>query len=100
MAERVTVLTYGLWQRMFGGDPGVIGQTLTISNNQYTVIGVLPPSFQFALRPADLWLPYQPSQTQLTRRFMHGTNLIGRLRSGTRYCGMAPVITRLCSIDL
>jgi predicted permease len=82
-AERVTVLTYGLWQRMFGGDAGVIGQTLTISNNQYTVIGVLPPSFQFALRPADLWLPYQPTQTQLTRRFMHGTNLIGRLRPGT-----------------
>jgi putative ABC transport system permease protein len=81
-AERVTVLTYGLWQRMFGGDAGVIGQTLTISNNQYTVIGVLPPSFQFALRPADLWLPYQPSQNQLTRRFMHGTNLIGRLRPG------------------
>ncbi|HMV87058.1 MAG TPA: ABC transporter permease [Blastocatellia bacterium] len=81
-AERVTVLTYGLWQRMFGGDPGIIGQTLTISNNQYTVIGVLPPSFQFALRPADLWLPYQPTQNQLTRRFMHGTNLIGRLRAG------------------
>ncbi len=81
-AERVTVLTYGLWQSMFGGDKGVIGQSLTISNVQYTVVGVLPPSFQFALRQADLWLPYQPSQAQLTRRFMHGTNLIGRLRAG------------------
>jgi putative ABC transport system permease protein len=81
-AERVTVLTYGLWQRMFGGAAEILGQTLTISNNQYTVVGVLPPSFQFALRPADLWLPYQPTQNQLTRRFMHGTNLIGRLRPG------------------
>src|SRR5262245_47438655 len=81
-AERVAVLTYGLWQRLFGGDKGVIGQSLTIGNVQYTVVGVLPPSFQFALNPADLWLPYQPTQNQLTRRFMHGTNLIGRLRAG------------------
>ena len=81
-AESVTVLTYGMWRRVFGGDPGVIGQTLTVSNNQYTVVGVLPPSFQFALRQADLWLPYQPTPNQLSRRFMHGTNLIGRLRPG------------------
>ena len=81
-AERVTVLTYGMWRRMFGGDPGIIGQTLTVSNNQYTVVGVAPPSFQFALRQADLWLPYQPTPNQLSRRFMHGTNLIGRLRPG------------------
>jgi predicted permease len=81
-AERVTILTYGLWRRMFGGDPSVIGQTLTISGAQYTVVGVLPASFQFALRQADLWLPYQPTPNQLSRRFMHGTNLIGRLRPG------------------
>ncbi|MFN0088199.1 MAG: ABC transporter permease [Blastocatellia bacterium] len=81
-AERVTVLTYGMWQRMFGGDPAVLGQSLTINGNGYTVVGVLPPNFQFALRPADLWLPYQPSQNQLTRRFMHGTNMIARLREG------------------
>jgi len=80
--ERVTVLTYGLWQRMFGGDPQIIGQPLTINGHSHTVIGVLPASFQFALRPADLWLPYQPTPNQLTRRFMHGTNLIARLRSG------------------
>jgi len=42
---------------------------------------VLPAGFQFALRPADLFVPYQPTQNQLTRRFMHGTNLIGRLKS-------------------
>lgn len=81
-APRVTVLTYALWQGRFGGDPGVIGRTLTINGQNYVVIGVLPATFQFAMRPADLWLPYQPTQNQLTRRFMHGTNLIGRLKSG------------------
>src|SRR5215216_177895 len=79
---KVTVLTYGFWQRRFGGDPGIIGKALTINGESYTVIGVLPASFQFALRNNDLWLPYQPTQNQLTRRYMHGTNLIGRLKPG------------------
>lgn len=79
---KVTVLTYGLWQRRFGGDLNIVGKNLTIGGDSYTVIGVLPASFQFALRPADLFLPYQPTQSQLTRRFMHGTNLIGRLKAG------------------
>ena len=81
-APRVVVLTYGLWQRRFGGDKGIIGQSLTISGDSYTVVGVLPASFQFALRNADLWRAYQPTDAQLTRRFMHGTNLIGRLKAG------------------
>ena len=83
-AERVTVLTYGMWQRKFGGAPSAIGQTLTINGDNYTIVGVLPATFQFALRQADLWLPYQPTQAQLTRRFMHGTNVIGRLKQGVR----------------
>jgi len=81
-APRVTVLTYGMWQRRFGGDPNIVGQALTINGESYTVVGVLPASFQFALRNADLWQPYQPTEAQLTRRFMHGTNLIGRLKPG------------------
>jgi len=79
-APRTLVLTYGMWQRRFGGDPGIVGQALTLNGDSYTVIGVLPASFQFALRNADLWRPYQPTEAQLTRRFMHGTNLIGRLK--------------------
>jgi putative ABC transport system permease protein len=81
-AARVAVLTYAMWQSRFGGDPGIINQSLMLNGQSYTVIGVLPPGFQFALRPADLWLPYQPTEAQLTRRFMHGTNLIARLKSG------------------
>jgi len=79
---KVAVLTYGLWQRSFGGDPNIVGKNLTINDDSYTVVGVLPASFQFALRSADLFLPYQPTDNQLTRRFMHGTNLIGRLKAG------------------
>ena len=79
---KTTVLTYGFWQRRFGGDPSVIGRSLTINGENCTIIGVLPASFQFALRPADIFLPYQPTNNQLTRRFLHGTNVIGRLKPG------------------
>jgi putative ABC transport system permease protein len=78
----VAVLSYGLWQRRFGGSEGIVGQQIDLGGVSYTVIGVLPQSFQFAMRPADLWLPYQPTQNQLTRRFLHGTNLIARLKPG------------------
>lgn len=79
---KVTVLTYGMWQRSFGGDTNIIGKQLNINGISYSVIGVLPATFQFAFRPNDLWLPYQPSEAQLSRRYMHGTNLIGRLKPG------------------
>ncbi len=79
---KVTVLTYGLWQRRFGGNSDVVGQAVTINGDSHTIIGVLPASFQFAMRNADLFVPYQPTQNQLTRRFLHGTNLIGRLKDG------------------
>jgi putative ABC transport system permease protein len=79
---KTTVLTYGLWQRRFGGNPNVVGQAVTINGESCTIIGVLPSTFHFALRNADLFVPYQPTQNQLTRRYMHGTNLIARLKDG------------------
>src|SRR5882724_2608572 len=79
---RLAVLTYALWQTRFGGSEGIVGQQIDLAANSYTVIGVLPKSFQFAMRPADLFLLYQPTQNQLTRRAMHGTNLIARLKPG------------------
>ena len=78
----LVVLTYGFWQRKFGGDPGVIGRALTINGQSFTVIGVLPQSFQFALKSNDLWLPYQPPQNLMTNRASHGINLIARLKPG------------------
>lgn len=77
---KVAVLTYGFWQRKFGGDQGVVGRAITLNGESYTVVGVLPASFQFALRNAEVLIPYQPTQNQFTRRFLHGTNLIGRLK--------------------
>lgn len=79
---RLAILTYGFWQRRFGGNDAIVGQQINLAGDSYTVIGILPQSFQFAMRPADLFLPYQPTQNQLTRRYLHGTNLIARLKPG------------------
>jgi len=82
-AANVVLLSYGFWQRRFGGDAAIVGQSLTLNGSPYTVIGVLPPNFQFAPRGgAEMWTPYVPNEAQLSRRYMHGTNVIGRLKPG------------------
>jgi putative ABC transport system permease protein len=82
-AERVVALSYGFWQRRFGGDPKVVGQTLNLSGDAYTIVGVLPPTFQLAPRGAvEVWAPWRPNDAQLTRRYMHWVNVIARLKPG------------------
>ena len=82
-AARLVILSHGLWQRRFGGDPNILGQSLVLDGNNYTVVGVLPQSFRFApAGAAELWVPLNPSQGQMSRRFMHWLNIIGRLKPG------------------
>ncbi|MGH9638323.1 MAG: ABC transporter permease, partial [Candidatus Angelobacter sp.] len=56
-SPHVMVMTYGLWQRRFGGDRALIGQDLKLNGESYTVVGVLPPSFFFPMRAADMAVP-------------------------------------------
>jgi putative ABC transport system permease protein len=85
-AARLVILSHGLWQRRFGGDPNILGQSLVLDGNNYTVIGVLPQSFQFApAGAAELWVPLNPSQGQMSRRFQHWLNIVGRLKQGVTF---------------
>jgi putative ABC transport system permease protein len=82
-SERVVILSYGVWQRLFSGDAGIVNQSINLSGNPYTVVGILPQTFQFARRgDAEIWITMRPGQNQLTRRFMHWVNVIGRLKPG------------------
>ena len=53
----VCILSYGLWQRRFGGDPQILGQSLVLDNVSTEVVGVMPQGFAFPNRNVELWLP-------------------------------------------
>ncbi|HEY6186732.1 MAG TPA: ABC transporter permease [Pyrinomonadaceae bacterium] len=80
---RLVLMSYGLWQSRFGGDPSIVGKPIISSGNSYTVIGILPASFKFAPTPAaELWTPLTPTPQQLERRSWHWLHVIGRLKPG------------------
>jgi predicted permease len=56
-AEPVVVLSHGLWQRAFGGDPAVVGRTVRLTDEPHTVIGVMPPDFVSPTFESELWVP-------------------------------------------
>lgn len=60
-APPVVVISHSLWQRSFGGAPDIVGRPVVIDNATYSVIGVMPPSFQFApfwVTKAEIWAPF------------------------------------------
>ncbi|HEX4231168.1 MAG TPA: ABC transporter permease [Bryobacteraceae bacterium] len=85
-APKVVLLSYGLWQRRFDSDRRVIGRLLTLNDAAVTVIGVMPPSFDFAtvFAPAsrvDLFLPYPLTEEANSRG--NELAMIGRLKPGS-----------------
>jgi len=75
------VLSYGLWQRRFGGDSSIIGKQVTISERARTVVGVARPRTEFPDADVSLWAPLRLNYDTLWTRNNHYLQLIGRLRS-------------------
>lgn len=80
----VAVLSYGLWQRGFAGDPAILGREITINSNKHIVVGVMAKGFAFPYGEADspdVWsaLRLDPAITQFTG---HNLNVLGRLKPG------------------
>jgi predicted permease len=76
--NHVTMLSYGLWQRRFGGDPAIVGKALTLDGTPMTVVGIMPPGFTFPGR-TELWTPL-PTDPQSVGCWCFET--IGRLAPG------------------
>jgi hypothetical protein len=83
-AEPVAVLSHDWWQSEFGGDPGVVGATLSLNNSPYTVIGVMPAGFAWPPEDADLFTPMGGIATLPwdDRRSSFGAQAVARLASG------------------
>jgi putative ABC transport system permease protein len=81
-ATGVVVLSNGLWQRRFGGDPDIVGRVIALDGEQHTVVGIMPEAFENVLAPeAELWAPLQYGMEQ-GRAWGHHLRLVGRLRRG------------------
>jgi predicted permease len=85
----VVVIGHGLWQRRFGGDPGVIGRTLRLDGDPYTIVGVMPRGFsfpEFTEEAAQAWVAIGSviaTDADLKERDNHpGLTAVGRLRPG------------------
>jgi putative ABC transport system permease protein len=51
------IVSYGLWQRCYGGEATVLGRTILLNDNRYEVVGVMPRQFVFRNREIDYWIP-------------------------------------------
>ena len=79
----VVLLSHGFWQRNFGGAENVLGKSITLDDQTYTISGILPPGFQ-VVAPADVFVPFAPWARALPddRNWHPGIIAIGRLRAG------------------
>jgi putative ABC transport system permease protein len=79
-AQLVTVLSYRLWQRRFGSDPNIVGKTLTLNDEPYTVIGVMPARFEFPEKDDELWVPIAFGAREAANRNTHYLEVVARLK--------------------
>jgi putative ABC transport system permease protein len=79
-ANRVAILSHGLWQRRFGGNEGIIGQTITLDREQHVIIGVMPPTLRLQANSAQIWIPLALSPGELSANGSHFLQVIGRLK--------------------
>jgi putative ABC transport system permease protein len=79
----VALISYGFWRTHLGGAMDAVGKILTLDNQPYTIVGILPPKFQL-IQPADVVLPFDPwAKTLPDDRSWHpGIIAVGRLRHG------------------
>ncbi len=80
---KIVILPYGTWMKRFGTRPDVIGQSVNLSDADYTIVGVLPRDFVFAPgRDSEFWVPLLDKNSCEQRRSCHNLDGIGRLRDG------------------
>lgn len=84
-AQRVAVLSYGLWSRRFGADPKILDKPLTLNGQSHSVVGVMPPGFRFPpwANKSELWVPIGLEADQMQERGNHpGIYVVARLKPG------------------
>jgi len=100
--DHVVVLADSLWRRKFGADPGVIGRAITLDDESYTVIGVMPPGFVHPAR-TEMWTPLVLEGVPAANARSRFVRMIGRLKPGVPIAqassAVAGVAAALASAD-
>src|SRR5580700_10885559 len=81
-APRVALLSHRLWTRRYLSDPSVVGRTIHLDEEDYTIVGVMPAQFQFPVSVYDVWSPWTFSGAELANRRDHNAVIYARLRAG------------------
>ena len=81
-ANKVVILSHGLWQNRFGGDAGILKREILLNGEKYAVVGVMPPNFEFAIADVKLLTPIAFTAEQLADRDLHNLNVVARLKPG------------------
>ena len=79
--DHVVVLSYRLWQRRFGGSQEVLGKTVTLNGEPYSVIGVMPREFYYPVLDNEVWTPFVIPSTALTDRSQRFLRVLARLKT-------------------
>ncbi|HEY6387208.1 MAG TPA: ABC transporter permease [Candidatus Acidoferrum sp.] len=80
--EHVVILSDGLWKQLYAGERSAIGKDLRISGQPYTIVGVMPPNFDFVDPEVRLWLPVAFTAEEKTVHHSNNWDDIGRLKPG------------------
>jgi putative ABC transport system permease protein len=94
-APRTAILSYGFWQRKSGGDPAVIGRTITVNGEPATIVGVMPRNFRFFYSP-DMFLPLALDTARARRDFGY-LMAVGRLKPGVSLDQARDEMTRIAA---
>jgi predicted permease len=79
---RVAILSYGLWQRRFGGEVSVPGRDILLDGAAYRVVGIMPPQFPFPRRDVEIWLPMRFTTADKLERDNNYIHVTARLKRG------------------
>src|SRR5262245_8063959 len=80
--EQVAVLSFGLWQRRFAGDPSIVGRTISLNSQPFTVVGVMRADFAYPTRDVQIYTPMTLEPTELIDRANYSYLAIARLKPG------------------
>jgi putative ABC transport system permease protein len=80
-ADQVAIMSYSAWQGRFGGDPQLLGKTISLNSRVYTIVGIMPRDFDYPV-PVELWVPLALTPAERADRSQLSLNALARLKPG------------------